>query len=86
VVSLNKTVTELEQSILIKVNHRKMVAAQALMSELTMENIGWNPHHLRQVLIDLANNRHILEVEFLYPDASNESVFVPKNTVIGYRK
>ena len=83
---MNKTVTELELSIVNKVNRRRMVAARSLMSELTMENIGWVPHHIKQVLIDLANKGIILEVEFLYPDASNESIFVPKNTVIGYRK
>ena len=46
------------------------------------ENIGWQKRDMKQVLIGLLKDEHILEVEFVYKDLTNESIFVPKGTEI----
>jgi len=77
-----KNRTELELSIINIININKIITARSLLSQLMAENIGWQKRDMKQVLIGLLKDEHILEVEFVYKDLTNESIFVPKGTEI----
>lgn len=72
----------IQQLILTKVNTRKCITARQLILELGAHNIFWSKNEIRAAIMDLSEFGEIVEIELLYSTNANESIFLPKGTVV----
>ena len=72
----------IQQIILTKVNTRKCITARQLILELGAHNIFWSKAEIRAAIMYLSELGQIVEIELLYSTNANESIFLPKGTVI----
>lgn len=72
----------IQQLILTKVNTRKCITARQLLAELIGHNTFWSKKEIRDSLLELSQNGEIVEIELLYSTNANESIFLPKGTVV----
>lgn len=68
--------------ILTKVNTRKCITARTLIVELCGHNFFWTRKDIRLALMELSEAGLVVEVEVVYEGNTNESIFLPKGTVI----
>lgn len=74
----------IQQIILNKVNTRKCITARQLILELGAHNIFWSKKEITDNIMELSSTSQIVEIELLYSTNANESIFLPKGTVVRY--
>lgn len=72
----------IQNLILLKVNTRKCITARQLLLEVSSHNIFWSKSEIRANLMEILLERKIVEIEILYDTNANESILLPKGTVI----
>jgi len=69
-----------------KIYINRAIKARNLIAEAITQNQAWSGDDIRKELIKLSENGSVHEIELIYPDHSNESIFIIGGTQIRMHK
>lgn len=73
---------KIKEEICMYVASKRAVRARELMSEIGLRHQWLSKDDIRATLIELSANKNLVEIELIYKDRSNESIFCPKGTKV----